>query len=67
MKDVIDEGHINYFNINRGNVLDGAIRGLNRTTFKETGRINVKFADDVGKTEGAIDCGGPTREFLDWL
>ena len=33
--------------------------------------ISVKFCDDVGTTEGAVDAGGPKREFftlvLDWL
>ena len=24
----------------------------------------VKFADDIGQSEGAVDLGGPTREFL---
>ena len=26
--------------------------------------MSVKFADDVGLSEGAVDLGGPTQEFL---
>jgi hypothetical protein len=27
----------------------------------------VKFTDDIGQTEDAVDTGGPTREFLTLL
>ena len=58
------EEKVNLFNVNRNKLLDGAIRALRRATFSEDGRISVKFADDLGQPEGAIDAGGPTREFL---
>ena len=64
IRDRVDEDVVNYFNINRGNMIDGALRALKRKKFNERGRISVKFADDIGQSEGAIDAGGPTREFL---
>ena len=60
----INEDHVNYFNVNRRRLLDGAIRGLKRKNFFEDGRLSVKFSDDIGQSEGAIDAGGPSREFF---
>ena len=60
----IDETEVNYFNVNRRRLLEGAIRGAKRKSFRENGRLNVKFSDNEGKSEGGIDQGGPTREFL---
>ncbi|XP_063762683.1 G2/M phase-specific E3 ubiquitin-protein ligase-like [Eleginops maclovinus] len=60
----IDSIGISRFNINRSNVLDGAIRGLKRLTFSPCNTLNVRFSDDKGATEEAIDLGGPRREFL---
>ena len=52
------------FNINRGNVWEGASRTLNKKNFKPNNSIVVRFADDCNVVEGAIDQGGPRREFL---
>lgn len=52
------------FNINRSTVLDGAIRGFKRSSYNPCHRISVKFSDDSGNMEEAIDLGGPRREFL---
>lgn len=52
------------FNINRSCVLDGAIRGFRRLTFNPCNTLSVKFSDDKGTSEEAIDLGGPRREFL---
>ena len=60
----IDENQVNYFNVNRRRLLEGAIRGVQRKRFTEAGRISVKFSDDIGQSEGAVDAGGPTREFF---
>lgn len=43
---------------------DGAVRGLQRKSFSPENKISVKFTDDSGMSEGAIDLGGPQREFL---
>ena len=55
---------MNLVNVNRRRLLEGATRAITRKSFQEDGRLNVKFSDDIGRSEGAIDAGGPTREFL---
>lgn len=60
----INNNQVNRFNINRAAVLDGAIRGFKRISYDPTHRISVRFSDDKGKTEEAVDLGGPRREFL---
>ncbi|XP_034553486.1 G2/M phase-specific E3 ubiquitin-protein ligase-like isoform X3 [Notolabrus celidotus] len=52
------------FNINRATVLDGAIRGFKRGTYDPCHTISVRFSDDMGVPEEAVDLGGPRREFL---
>ncbi|XP_072559957.1 G2/M phase-specific E3 ubiquitin-protein ligase-like isoform X2 [Paramormyrops kingsleyae] len=52
------------FNINRKNVWDGTIRGMRRPNFSVKKRIDIKFTDDDGNSEGAVDMGGPMREFF---
>ncbi|XP_073672232.1 uncharacterized protein [Paramisgurnus dabryanus] len=52
------------FNINRASVLDGAIRGFSRLSYNPNNRMVVRFSDDKGKYEEAVNLGGPRREFL---
>lgn len=52
------------FNIIRRNVWDGATRAMGRSNFSPEKKIDVKFTDDYGMSEGAVDNGGPTREFF---
>lgn len=52
------------FKINRSSVLDGAIRGFKRGTYNPCHTISVRFSDDMGVAEEAVDLGGPRREFL---
>ncbi|XDV25922.1 hypothetical protein PO909_029748, partial [Leuciscus waleckii] len=52
------------FNIVRRNVLDGAARAMNRPNFSPEKRMDIKFTDDLGSSEGAVDHGGPKREFF---
>ncbi|XP_016417290.1 G2/M phase-specific E3 ubiquitin-protein ligase-like [Sinocyclocheilus rhinocerous] len=52
------------FNINRASVLDGAVRGFTRLSYNPNNRMVIRFSDDKGKYEEAIDLGGPRREFL---
>lgn len=51
-------------NINRRNVWDGACRGFRRSTFSPSNTLLVKFTDDSGLSEEAVDQVGPRREFL---
>ena len=64
LREAIDIENVTYFNINRQNVLDGALRALKRKTFKPMARIDVNFSDTfTGRSESGIDAGGPSREF----
>ncbi|XP_016115184.1 uncharacterized protein [Sinocyclocheilus grahami] len=61
--------NINYishcrFHINRSAVLEGAIQGFTRINYNPSNAISVKFSDDSGRHEEAVDLGGPRREFL---
>lgn len=61
---VINLDEISKFNISRSNLWESAFRGFNRKSFSPTKKISVKFMDDMGQSEGAIDASGPRREFL---
>ncbi|XP_060759564.1 G2/M phase-specific E3 ubiquitin-protein ligase-like isoform X2 [Neoarius graeffei] len=52
------------FNIIRRSVWDGASRAMSRSNFSPQRGVDVKFTDDYGISEGAVDNGGPTREFF---
>ena len=68
---IINLDSISKFNVSRSHLWEGAVRGLNRKSFSPCNKISVKFCDDVGTSEGAVDAGGPKREFftlvLNWL
>jgi hypothetical protein len=54
----------NLINVRRSNVLVDGLTKMSRASFVPSRKLSVKFADDVGQSEGAVDLGGPTREFL---
>jgi len=60
----IDGSSVSRFNVSRTNIWDGASRAIRRKNFSAQSSVCVKFTDDVGNPEGAIDHGGPRREFL---
>jgi len=55
------------FNISHGHTWEGVKRGFVRLNYSPQSRIAVKFRDDAGISEGAVDEGGPRREFLQLL
>ncbi|KAK0140646.1 G2/M phase-specific E3 ubiquitin-protein ligase [Merluccius polli] len=63
----IDHGRVSRFNVCRSDVWDGALRGFKRSTFSEKCDLLVRFTDDAGVSEEAVDTGGPKREFLTLL
>lgn len=67
----IDPTNISKFNISRSFIWEGAKRGLARKSFSAKNKMSVKFTDDVGNSEGAVDMGGPMKEFftlaIQWL
>ncbi|XP_070570922.1 uncharacterized protein [Ptychodera flava] len=60
----INKDKISKFNISRNKLLEGVKRGLKRKSFNPCNKISVKFTDDEGSSEGAVDAGGPMREML---
>ena len=54
----------NLINVRRTHVLDDGLKKLKKTSFVASRALSVKFSDDCGGIEGAVDLGGPTREFL---
>ena len=52
------------FNIARNFIWEGAKRAVSRKVFSPANKVSVKFTDDTGISEGAIDWGGPMREFF---
>lgn len=67
----INRTEISKFNISRSHLWEGAVRGLSRKSFCPANKVSVKFTDDVGNAEGAVDSGGPMREFftliIEWM
>ena len=69
IKDIL-KGHINdvmsledgrnYVNVRRGHVLEDAVAKIQKKKFNPKFPISIKFADDEGNSEGAVDTGGPT-------
>ena len=54
----------NLINIRRTHVLEDGLKKMKKTSFVASRALSVKFSDDCGGSEGAVDLGGPTREFL---
>lgn len=54
----------NMINVCRENIMDGATRAFRRRSFKPEAKLSVVFMDDLMQAEGAVDEGGPTREFF---
>ncbi len=53
----------NQVNVLRGEEFDCAVRAFSRSAFDPESRLDVVFVDENGVGEGAVDEGGPTREF----
>ncbi|XP_048036146.1 G2/M phase-specific E3 ubiquitin-protein ligase [Megalobrama amblycephala] len=54
----------NQINVSRDNILQGSLQAFKRRRFNPEARLDVIFVDSDGVGEGAVDEGGPTREFL---
>ena len=61
---VINDSCISKFNISRNFMWEGTKPALSRKSFSPANKVCVKFTDDAGVSEGAVDLGGPMREFL---
>ncbi len=67
LSSVIGYENISKFNVSRNHLWESAKRGFSKKSFSPKNKISVIFTDDAGISEGAIDMGGPTREFLTML
>eukprot|EP00794_Sanderia_malayensis_P013365 gene13365-14740_t len=67
LSSVIDYENISEFNVSRNHLWESAKRGCSKKLFSPKNNISVMFTNDVSNSEGAIDMGGPTREFLTLL
>jgi len=64
LSSVITDSETCKFNISRNHIWEGAKSALNRKSFNPQNKLSVKFTDDMGISEGAVDLGGPAREFF---
>src|SRR6266568_1887399 len=64
LSSMINRQDILRLNVTRSSVWDGALRAFKRSTYSPLKQMIVRFADDDGVAEGAVDQGGPLREFL---
>lgn len=64
LSSAIRDSETSKFYISRNHIRKGAKRALTRKSFHPQNRIFVKCTDDMGMSEGAVDLGGPTREFF---
>ena len=53
-----------YVNVRRNFVWEDTCALLGRKRFNPRATVSVKFSDDDGNAEGAVDAGGPRREFF---
>ena len=67
LSSIITDSETCKFNISRNHIWEGAKRALNRKSFNPQNKLSVKFTDDMGISEGAVDLGGPAREFFTLL
>lgn len=54
----------NQINVCRDNVLLCSLRAFKRRFFNPEAKLDVVFVDEDDNGEGAVDEGGPTREYL---
>ena len=61
---VMTTNEITHINVRRSEMWRDTCRLIRKKRFCPSAQISVKFADDDGRSEGAVDIGGPRREFL---
>ncbi|XP_038866044.1 G2/M phase-specific E3 ubiquitin-protein ligase-like isoform X2 [Salvelinus namaycush] len=62
----VDQDHCpiaNMINVHRGNVLNSSLYAFQRKNFNAGAKMDVAFVDVESKAEGAVDQGGPSREY----
>ncbi|XP_030601200.1 uncharacterized protein LOC115791199 isoform X1 [Archocentrus centrarchus] len=54
----------NQINVCRERILESSLHAFKRRRFDPAAKLDVVFVDEEEKPEGAVDEGGPTREYL---
>lgn len=54
----------NQINVYRDRILESSLHTFKRRRFDPAAKLEVVFVDEDEKLEGAVDEGGPTREYL---
>jgi len=54
----------NQINVCRENILNGSMQAFKRRPFDPSGKLDIIFVDMEGVSEGAVDEGGPSREYF---
>lgn len=60
----IDEESRSFINVRRSQIWVDSCRHLNKKKFNPKAAVSIKFADSHGGNEGAVDAGGPRREYF---
>ena len=53
-----------YINVRRSQLWVDSCRHLSKSKFNPKAVVSVKFADYCGSSEGAVDMGGPRRQYF---
>ncbi|CAH0547674.1 unnamed protein product [Brassicogethes aeneus] len=62
LKDKINDDRITQINVYREDIFNCCLRAINRKSFNPFNKISCKFSDIEGRSEEAVDLGGPSRE-----
>jgi hypothetical protein len=54
----------NLLNVDRASPMESLARAMRRRNFTPLAKLDIAFVDVENKAEGAVDNGGPTREFF---
>ncbi|XP_078375435.1 LOW QUALITY PROTEIN: G2/M phase-specific E3 ubiquitin-protein ligase-like [Oculina patagonica] len=64
LAEVVNVSMLSKFNISHNFLWEGTKRALSVKSFSPENKVSVKFTDNAGASEGAVDLGGPMREFF---
>ena len=60
----VDENARSFINVRRSQLWVDSCRHIKKSKFNPKAVVSIKFADYHGSSEGAVDIGGPRREYF---
>lgn len=54
----------NQINVSRDRIFHGSVQAFKRRRFDPAAKLDIVFVDNEGVSEGAVDEGGPSREYF---